>query len=119
MPPHDAREARVWNYINRQDLFWHMSLWPEWAQTAMLMEHKTYDRRYDLIYFLTANGLDPDVALEWITCRDVVNGTCLTEAYDKHAWRDMLGLIKKAKEGTLLHGNKPMLDMIIGRVQRM
>jgi len=55
---------RYWQYLNKQDKFFKISEWPQWAQVNMVRPHKSDSQMYNLAYFLIGNGLDP-----WTTIR--------------------------------------------------
>lgn len=111
--PRDAREARMWNYFNKQDLFWPIRLWPLWAQQDMMLFHKKYTQRYKLHRFLVFNGMNPMVAASWIYISDISGtGVPLAGIYDNSAVAQINGQIQQAKDGTLWKRSHRIFDMI-------
>lgn len=136
--PHDAREARLWNYFTQQDDFWPIREWPLWAQeiatNAAIRDkkpannHKTYRERYRIFLFWTFNGLNPQTAAGWLYMSDYKNGVALAGVYDHSAVAQVHGMIKQAHQGDLFTHREPrrwdeerqkwvggMWDMILGR----
>jgi len=113
--PKDDREARVWNFFNRQDDFWPIREWPLWAQRVALMEHKKHDDRFSLFRFLVFNGLEPQLSLHWVKCKDY-RGRIIEEHYDRSAESSFAHMLRRALNGELLQQPRPRIyDMILGR----
>lgn len=113
--PNTDREARMWNYFNRQDLFWPIRKWPPWAQHDMMEFHKKYDPRYHLMRFLCFNGMAPRIAASWIYISDIsTNGIPLAGVYDSSAVSQITGMIGQAARGTLWKRHHRIFDMITG-----
>jgi len=107
------RESRMWNYFNKQDLFWPIREWPPWAQDNMLLLHKNYDQRYHLMRFLVFNGMNPRIAASWIYISDITStGTPLAGVYDSSAVSQITGMIGQAAKGTLWKSHHRIFDMI-------
>lgn len=69
--PTNAREARVWNYLNSQDEFYPLRKWPGWAQYIAMKDDKNNKDRFELFRWLVVNGLSPATASVWATLQDV------------------------------------------------
>ncbi len=115
MPPETKREARLWNFFNSGDLFYKINTWPLWAQNAMLLSHKKRNRRYDLMKFLSYNGLDPGIAAIWVQANDYRYNQLILETYDRNAIQDFIRITDEAY-GARLIGS--YFDMREGRVIR-
>ena len=124
----DARESRLWNYFTRQDDFWPIREWPEWAREAALLHHKKYRERYRLFLFWTFNGLNPFTARMWLIMNDYKNGRYIEEHYDRGAWSQIDGMVRAALNSELYINREPrkwdpirqkwvggMYDMILRR----
>lgn len=89
----------------------------------MLKSHKTYRERFTLMYFLTGNGLQPQVATDWILAGTATpfgrnQWTLMREAtYDAKAVQHMKDMQKQIEKGTFFSGNKKMMDMIEGKTK--
>lgn len=122
--PSDPREARLWNYLNRQDdIFWPIRLWPIWVQRIALKDHKGNRDRFAMFFFLVSNGLDPKRAVFWIKGHDVGSkgdnkGFLLSGDYDTHEYRHFLQMEKQVTDGTLFKGRKLVFDMTKRRIVR-
>lgn len=114
----NTRQARLWNATYTEDRFWPCIDWPKWAQTAFLTEHKSYRDRFNLMFFFLSNGLDPHISLEMVLSCDYINGVWIQGKYDAHTIKDTESLIAKHYNGTLYTGNKSMMNMISGKVEK-
>jgi len=112
----DARAARVWNYYNRQDIFYKIRDWPKWVQDLMLLEHRKNRDRYQLFFFFASNGLPPSECALWTLCTDVKQGGIVTAGYDDSAWRHVEQMRKQLLDGTLFKGTKKAYSMILNKV---
>lgn len=116
------REARLWQFFsgtgkNGQDLFFSAREWPDYLVSMALLEHKNHRERYRLFLFLTANGLHPDLAEDWVRMTDIrPDGTPLFRVYDVAANRDFRDLHNRATSG-VLYDQCSLFDMILGRVR--
>lgn len=122
--PSDRREARLWNYFNKQDdLFWPIRQWPTWMQRMALKEYKGNRDRFGMFFFFVSNGLNANTAKHWIMAKDVSSGGwdkgfLLFGDYDTHAYRQFRQLERQLNTGTLFKGNKLLFDMTKRRIIR-
>lgn len=113
----DQRTARVWNHMNRGDWFYPIRTWPVWAQKLMLLEHRNNRDRYSLFFFLTSNGLSPDIAGQWVLLRDIAaQGREVLGQYDEAARRQVIQMKEQIRKKEFFKGTKPVWDMHMGRV---
>lgn len=115
----NQREARVWNFWNRDDTaFFPVRLWPPWAQELLLQEHRNNNERYRLATFLLCNGLFPPLVEEAVLGWDVHRrGDRLIPQqgnYDENAKKDVRGLLLKYQQGHL--SEHTYYDMTLRRV---
>jgi len=125
--PQNGREARVWNYFNKDETgFWPLRDWPYWAKDVMLSAHRTNRERFNLFFFLWVNGLPPERGMLWTLCSDVVTrdgeSHIITEGYDESAHRQARQMIQQAvddRDGVKpwLYAPKKMMDMTSGHVR--
>lgn len=117
--PTNPREARVWNYLNKDMLpFWQIRDWPEWLQRLAMEKHKDNRQRYNFFFFLVANGLDPSLASEWTLMTDVVNGNPISTGYDNVAHHQVhVQMPVQHQTGQLYRGTKMMMNMVTGSVE--
>lgn len=94
--------------------WYHFTALPLYIQEMLLLNHKTRLVRVKLFHFLWLNGLSPRIIPDII----MFNG-----GYDKDAWRDIDGMVKKALlidsghgDGDNSFANYPYYDMILGYV---
>lgn len=83
------------------------------------MKHKKKNRdRFSLMWFYTANGLDPYFAKLYVLANDFKNGKLFVEKdlYDKHALLHLRQMEKQARTGSWWKGEKLTYDMILQRV---
>jgi hypothetical protein len=107
----------VWNHLNRGDWFYPIRKWPSWLQSLMLKEHRNNRERFTLFFFLTGNGLSPDIAGEWTLLKDVGKDMVLKIGdYDNKARAQVIQMKEQLRKGTFFKGDKKMMDMHIGRV---
>jgi hypothetical protein len=120
------RRARLRSAFNADDtanVFWRVELWPDWARENALSPHLRRGDRYSLFWWLTANGLEPTIAREWVLATDARfeprtrRWRLLTGGYDNNALRQMAELVREAESGRL-HLSRPRryFDMTAGRV---
>lgn len=113
----NQREARVWNYLNRGDWFWPIREWPVFLQKMQLKEHRNNRERYTLFFFLTGNGMSPDIAGQWTILRDIGQGGVEKEGnYDKSARAQIIQMKEQIRKGSFFKGDKKIMDMTLGRV---
>jgi len=117
------REHRIWKYLNdKQDSFWPIESWPQWAQASILKVHRKRGDNYTLFCFLVGNGLAPRTAGEWVWNNDVVNGKWCAPLHgydDSDSKRDKDGLINRALEKKLFPIGKAIMDMTLNKVVNM
>lgn len=122
LPPRTLkqREARLWNYFNKQDIFFPIRDWPWYQADNILSEHKDNRQRYNLFFFLVGNGLRVSIASEWTLCADVINGNLVTGVYDTTALLQVgRQMPEQVAKGQMFKGTKSMMDMTLGRVVKM
>lgn len=99
------RRARLFTWIRRtceEHGFYDPKYWPLFHITNILKIHKTHDNRTTLYFFLTFNGMDPDVAPDLIMAKDAFMDMPVWDHYDYNARYDLrVGMPRKAKAGTL------------------
>ena len=118
--PKSLREARLWNFFQKQDDFWRIEEWPEYIKIIALKYQRNNRERYTFWFFLVGNGLDPNIASEWVLSIDFRQGNLVRGIYDESALRQVLvQLPKQNEEGSLWKGKKPMMDMMKGYVVTM
>jgi len=125
--PRTPREARVWNYLNGDTPFWEIRVWPQYLQALALKEHKVNRERFTLYFFLTANGLDPKLARDWVLMTDYVRRTdtanremkIISQGYDRAAGLHIEQLYIQAGTGTLFQGRKRMYNMFTREIEWM
>lgn len=122
--PTDRRQARIHFYVNSSDAFYPTQEWPRWAQEQLYKQHKSNPERFNLFFFLTANGLEPHIAGTWVLMTDIKrhyyhNRPAVSEpisyGYDSAARKDIKELIKKSYNGTLYKKNKRVYNMHLKR----
>lgn len=112
----DSRKARIWNRMNKGEDFYPIHKWPLWAQILALKEHRGNSERYSFFFFLTSNGLSPDIAGSWTLLYDVQNGLEITAGYSLKAHRQVLQMKKQIQDGKFFLGEKKVFDMHLGYV---
>lgn len=114
-PAERGRRARKWNYLMKQDEFYKPTVWPQWAQKAVLARHLNGKDRFGLFFFLAANGLEPQVAADWVYMTDVETKGGRTKfydlGYDDGAMRQKIQMVRDARSGRMFKGNKSYLDL--------
>jgi len=112
---------RFWQYLNRQDTFFHVQHWPLWAQRLILLPHKNDNQMFNLFYFLHGNGLSPGFCKAWIMAYDYdwAKKALIEGTYTKKEVLDINKLMVKAYQGELLNGKKRVYDLIDGRPVNM
>ena len=120
-PAERMRRARMRNFFMRQDIFFTFNEWPEWVQDLILEGHHKRRARYSLFFFLVANGLNPEIAIEWIKAIDYHNGRLVSGAYtqkhEKH-FHEMLGQTDPNSPSYMFKGEKPIKNLYTGRVEK-
>lgn len=112
------QQLRVWNYLEKQDLFYPVNAWPPWAQAAAVNLHKNDTAMYNLMFFLIGNGLDPHHAMRFTLMGDARPNPILGNYHSKR-FQDAQRIVTKAKAGELFQGKKNVFDMILGRPIKM
>lgn len=115
--PSNAREARLWNIFNSGEEFFPIWLWPTWAQSMALLDHKNSEQVFNLLVFFVGNGFAPALAIDWILSHDASGGsTLLKGSYSAKEISEAKGLLKRAEAGNLLKGKtKRVYDMNLCR----
>lgn len=91
-----------------------------WAKALFLKDHLTNRERFNFFFFLTGNGMMPELASTLTASADAINGDLRLGIYDTTAVTQMFKqLPKQVREGSLFRGTKPMMDMILGYVVKM
>jgi len=113
----DTVTHRYWQYLNQQDIFFPISLWPLWAQKLILLPHKSDSQMFNLFFFLNANGLLPGFCKAWIVAFDYnwADKKLIDGVYTQKEVEDINKVMVKAYQGKLLEGNKRVYDMILKR----
>ncbi len=115
-----AREARLRYFFEKtQDSWWKLSKWPLWAQTLILLTHKSDSQMYNLMFLFLANGLPPEVARQWATAMDAHSGILTSGPYSQKEEQDILRVLIKHANGTLYTGKKKVMNMVSGRPEYM
>jgi len=116
--PTNARQARVWNFLNSGDDFYPIREWPAYLRQNVMSPHRRNRERYTLFFFLVANGLDPTTAGLWTLLSDVSHGHILTEGYDAQAERQVAQMMVQHDDGSLYRERKYMYNMSSGKVEK-
>lgn len=116
--PRDAREGRVWNYLNKADLFWPITEWENHHREMALTAHKDNKMRFKFFQFLVGNGLEPNIAAEWVLMADVVNNQVVAGTYDAKAKEQIEQMKQQNQDGSLFRNYK-WWDMNLRRVVTM
>lgn len=124
--PLTPREVRILDYLHSvQDVFPRVTEWPEWAIRSIVKPHRNNRERYNLFFFLTGNGLNPEIAADWtllIDCRPDRFGyprPVKSLGYDASAQQQMEQMKQQIAQGTFFQGRKRMLDLVLGYVVDM
>lgn len=96
--PGEARHPRVLAAIRQRNIrialegevFYPMNMWPQWAVRLYLLAHKDRVQRFSLWLFFVGNGLEPNIARQWI-----LSGG----GYDLSAIRQMQELVDIGPQG--------------------
>lgn len=115
--PQDARQGRLWNFLNKGIDFYPIRYWPKWAIENLLAKgtEKHNEGRFGLFFFLVANGLSPELAGLYVLAEDVVvreDGVphiVLTGHQKAHV--HVAGMKRQAWENKLFLGRKQVLNM--------
>lgn len=112
---------RYWQFLDTQDIFFRISLWPLWAQRLVLLKHKSDSQMFNLFFFLNANGLTPGYCRGWIIAYDYdwQRKTLINGEYSQKELVDINKVMVKAYNGTLLQGNKRVFDLVERRPVNM
>jgi len=119
------REVRIIEYLHSvQDVFFRYGSWPQYLRDLLLKPHRTNRERFTVFFFLTGNGLDPETAGRWtllIDARPKIYGVLTPRVgqYDESAHKQIEQLKQQIATGTLFKGDKPIMDLVAGRVQKM
>jgi len=115
--PSTPREARVWNFLNRELDWFPLRSWPVWLVRLAMKEHKSNRDRFSLFFFWTANGMDPERAAAHLLMTDVQGGRYTqTYGYDQQAFRQVQQMVTQVYDGTLFPNGKRYWNMAMQRV---
>jgi len=119
--PPELIPHRYWQFLNTQDTFFQIRLWPLWAQRLILLPHKSDSQMYNLFFFLHANGLSPGFCKAWIIAYDYDwrSKELVKGAYSDKEILDINKVMVKAYNNQLLQGNKRVYDIVEGRPVNM
>jgi len=115
--PINPRMARVWNYLNTGEDFYPIRDWPAYLRASIMSSHRMNRQRFNLFFFLVANGLEPEVAGQWTLLYDVKDGVPLSMGYDYEAKRQVQQMIKQHNDGSLYRERKHIYSMASGKVE--
>jgi len=104
------------------DEFYKYQSWPEWVKKDLLLKHKNNRQRYNLMFFLTGNGLNPIVARDWILTNTIGhNGKMIGEQYLLYgaSKKHLDQMLTQIERGTFFHGKKQIMDMSEGKVKML
>jgi len=114
-------QLKIYTWLERQDDFWKIHEWPDWARKLAITLHKSDSQMYNFMVFLIANGLDPAKSMIWTLANTVhydiivMNPPVGRARYTMKEFEDCRRVVEKAKKGTLLLGKKRVYDMNLGR----
>lgn len=110
------RRARLRNYFQKQDLFWPIGKWPQWAQDFAVGDRHGNRNRFNFFFFLWVNGLDIETAGSWTLLIDRVDGNSIYSAEPKHV-RHIAQMESQARDDAeRFASGKRMMDMTLGYV---
>jgi len=114
--PTNARQARIWNYLNTGEDFYPIRDWPPYLRALVLSPHRLNRGRFTLFFFLVVNGLEPQEAAMWTLLNDVRGGNPISGGYDHEARRQVQQMVKQHEDGSLYRQRKHMYNMASGKV---
>lgn len=117
--PVDARRARLINHLNSGAWFFPWRTWPSYLREMILLDHKRNRDRFTLFFFLTGNGLSPQIAASWALLWDVRHGKEILGNYDPSARAQIDQMMAQLEKGTFFKGDKKMMCMAENRVIEM
>jgi len=133
----NRRQAHMRRFLNDAEWFYPLREWPDYLQGIGTSLHRDNRERFTFFFFLTANGLAPDVAAEWVLMDDVINGNPVTWGYDEAAHKQVKQMVRDASAKTwktrfvddpnytvtekhlFFSGKKQMINMHTKRVEWM
>lgn len=118
-PDLNPRQARIWNYLNSQDVFYAIRRWPTWVAALAMAEHRDNRDRFSLYHWLAANGAPSWFAQRVVLLYDVRKGQFLFGGYDAAAHRQVQQMQRQQQSGSLFDTNKTFFDMHCGSVHRV
>jgi len=115
-PPYklDGRQARLWNYFNKQDVFYPIRRWPSWVAGIQLSPKKRRNDRYRLFLFYVYNGLPSWLAVEFITLFDYRQKMFYFNALSKKHEKHLKEMADSFHKGELLLKMSSIMNMEFG-----
>jgi len=104
------------------DDFYKYQTWPGWVKKDLLLRHKNNRQRYNLMFFLTGNGLNPIVARDWILTQSIgPNGQMIGETHPAYgvSKKHLDQMLTQIERGTFFQGKKQIMDMSEGKVKML
>lgn len=102
------------------DDFYKYQSWPEWVKKDLLLKHKNNRQRYNLMFFLTGNGLNPIVARDWILTQSIGNNGKMIGEPDPEfgvSKKHLDQMLSQIERGNFFQGKKQIMDMNEGKVK--
>lgn len=120
----NQRRDRIRRFINSRDTFYGVAQWPMWAQRLLYTRHKRNRDRYSLMFFLCVNGVNPEIAADWVLMTDVVgpHARIVSFGYDQSAkYHVRVQMVGQAKRGdrTFYRPGKRYYDMVAGALKTL
>jgi len=116
------RKLRLLQFLHDQDEFPKGHVWPRWTLELFTKVDKREKDLYDLFFFLTANGLSPESASDWVLALDYRNGRLvLNQRLREKRQAQIVRLKKRAYSRELFIGpdEKKIKNLTTGYVMNM
>ncbi len=111
-----VKQHKVWYFLDHvQDSFWPISQWPQWTQFIAMIPHKNDSQVFNLMFFLLANGLYPQKAMQWALMADTHQAYPVKGVYSMKEVNDAARILQRHASGDLYQKKKKVYDMISGR----